>query len=105
MNIAAGSRVYVDLQASLLERRSHGVRVPRLNAKGDVIHQRAAPAALREIRRERIASTDDNVADVSNLALDLAAFVVGRLPSQQIAVEGRAFLVVGDLKGNVVEPD
>src|SRR6185369_13114248 len=49
-------------------------------------------------------AANDDVADVADFALALAALVGARLPSQQRGVERHGLLVVRDLERDVIEP-
>ncbi len=61
----------------------------------DVVDSGLARASGRVERRiERVATADDDVADVGHHQLGLAALVIGRLPSEQVRVERGARLVV-----------
>jgi hypothetical protein len=48
-----------------------------------------------EVRVEWIAATNDDVPDVAYHALVLATLVEGLLPTEEVAIEGHALLVVG----------
>src|SRR5262249_9223862 len=50
------------------------------------------------------AATNDDVADVADLALALAAFVSSRFPAEERGVERDGLLVVGDFERDVIEP-
>src|SRR5438067_13661156 len=105
VDLVAGRRVDLRAQAALLELRLDAVGVPRLNAERDVIDaEPRSAAAAPELRIERIAAADDDVADLADEALVLAAFVVGLLPAEEVRVERRALLVVGYAEGEVIEP-
>src|SRR2546430_8712470 len=98
-------RVDLRAQAGLLELGLDAVGVPRLNAERDVIDaEPRSAAAAPELRIERIAAADDDVADLADEALVLAAFVVGLLPPEEVRVERRALLVVGHAEGEMIEP-
>src|SRR5689334_9128965 len=54
---------------------------------------------------ERIAAANDDVANFANHQLVLTSLVVSRLPTEQIAVEGRRRLVVSSIEREMIEPD
>src|SRR5262249_16310410 len=64
-----------------------------------------APAsAAPEVGIEDVAAADDDVADLADHQLMLAALVVRRLPAEEIHVEGAALLVVRRAERQVIEP-
>src|SRR5438105_1429927 len=105
VNLVAGRRVDLRSEPALLELRLDAVGIPRLNPERNVIDPEArTPAAFAEIRIQRVAAADDDVADLTDEALVLTAFVVGLGPSEQVAVERRAPFVVGRAEGQMIQP-
>jgi hypothetical protein len=67
--------------------------------------RRAGGSCRRRHPASAATATDDDVADVADVALALAALVGSRLPAEQRRVERDRLLIVRDLERNVIEPD
>src|SRR5262249_58620224 len=91
---APARRVDVRAKTALFELRFQAVGVPWLDAERDVIDADArSSAALAEVRIERVPAADDDVADLADEALVLAALIVGAFPAEQVAVDVGSLLV------------
>src|SRR5262249_27654440 len=92
------------VRAAFLELGFHGAGIEGRDAEGDVTD----PRRTRDRRRSGAAipasAPDDDVADVADLALALAALVLSRLPPEKRRVERDARLVVRHLERDVIEP-
>ena len=98
-----GRGVGLGHEPARFQRRTHLLHVPGRDAVGDMVDGR--PAGRRDLSgQEGIAAAADDVADIARQQFDLAAFVKGTAPAQQIGVEGSAALVIAAAIREVVEP-
>jgi hypothetical protein len=108
VDVAPAAGVDASVQATLVELGLDLIGIEAGDAERDVTHAGAARRrgrARAAAPASAAAATDDDVADVADLALVLAAFVGAGFPAEERGVERRRFLVVRDLERNVIEPD
>src|SRR4051812_38000526 len=102
VDVAASAGVDARGEAALLELRLHLIGIERRDAERDVADARGARSRVRAAAAiAAAAAPDDDVADLADLALTLAALVGARLPSEQRGVERDALLVIRHFERDV----